>query len=342
MAGIAAEYGKELAGRLATASRRFRLPSAPGLAAVYRKELADHFASKRFIILLLLICLAGLSAVYAAGQTIRSEVSGSSRLDFAFLYLFTVSGGALPPFFSFIGFLGPLVGLALAFDSINDEQNRGTLSRLLSQPIYRDSVINGKFLAGLTTVAVMLFSIMVVTSGLGIRVLGVVPTDGEILRLLAFLVVSILYVAFWMALATVFSIFFRQTTTSALAGIAAWIFFTFFVPMIAGSLAAAFIRADELVDPRSVIEQSELRQMLSRISPNTLFLEATTAILVPSVRTLRQVMLLEEAIGMISSPLPLAQSLALIWPQVVGLLALTSICFAVAYWRFMTREVRSL
>src|SRR3990172_5791932 len=148
----------------------------PGLLAVYRKELADHFASRRFLILYALVCLTSLSAVFTAAQSIRSDVAGSSDLGFVFLFLFPTSSGPLPPFFSFIGFLGPLVGLALMFDSINGEQNRGTLSRLLSQPIYRDSVINGKFLAGLTTVSVMLVSIVIIVSALGGRVLGVVPT----------------------------------------------------------------------------------------------------------------------------------------------------------------------
>src|SRR3990170_7162614 len=204
----------------------------PGLMAILRKELADHFGSKRFIILYLLVCLAGASAVYTTGQSIRNELAGSTTPPFVFLLLFTASSDRLLPFISFIGFLGPLVGLALAFDSINGERNRGTLSRLLAQPIYRDSVINGKFLAALATVAVMLTSIVVVVSGLGIKLIGVVPTPEEAVRLAVFLAICILYVAFWMALATLFSLLLRQTATSALAGIASWIFFTFFLTMI--------------------------------------------------------------------------------------------------------------
>ena len=47
----------------------------PGFLAVYRKEMADQFSSKRFMILFTLILLAGLSATYTAAQSIRSEVS---------------------------------------------------------------------------------------------------------------------------------------------------------------------------------------------------------------------------------------------------------------------------
>jgi len=313
----------------------------PGLLAVYRKELADHLGSRRFVILFLLICLAGLSSVYVAAQSIRDELTGASAPQYTFLLLFTTSSGPLPPFFTFISFLGPLVGLALAFDAINSEQNQGTLSRLLSQPIYRDAVINGKFLAALTTVAVMLIGIVMIVSALGIIRLGVIPTWEELLRLIAFLVVCILFVGFWLALATAYSVLFRQTATSALAGIATWIFFTFFIPMIADTLASALLTVTNVPITEIVLRFENYRRMLARLSPNTLFQEATVAILRPRVRTLGPI-LLREAIGMIPNPLPLKQSLLLIWPQAVGLLALTAFCFAAAYVKFMTQEIRSL
>ncbi len=309
-----------------------------GLAAVYRKELADHLGSRRFIILFILILFAGLSSVYVAAQSIRDQVSSSQNV---FLLMFTTPSGPLPPFFTFISFLGPLVGLALAFDSINGEQNRGTLSRLLAQPIYRDAVVNGKFLAALTTVAIMLASIVVIVSALGIWILAIIPSTEELLRVIAFLIVCILYVGFWLALATTFSVLLRNTATAALAGIASWIFFTFFVSMIADSIANAVSSANTALDPNAILQTTQLRDMLARVSPNTLFQEATIAILMPQVRTLGPI-LLQDVIGLVPNPLPLAQSLLLVWPQVVGLLALMAICFAIAYIRFMTQEIRSL
>jgi len=309
-----------------------------GLLAVYRKELADHLGSRRFIILALLICLAGLSSVYVAAQSIRAEIADSRN---AFLLLFTTASGPLPTFITFISFLGPLVGLALAFDTINGEQNRGTLSRLLAQPIYRDAVINGKFLAALVTIAIMLASIFIVVSGLGILSLAVLPSPEELGRVLGFLIVCILYVGFWLALATMFSVLFRQTATAALAGIAAWIFFTFFVTMIADAIASALVTLDLLFDPDAMLQLENLRLNLARLSPSTLFQEATVALLMPKVRTLGP-LLVKDLIGMLPNPLPLHASLVLVWPQIAGLLALTAFCFAIAYIRFMTQEIRSL
>jgi ABC-2 type transport system permease protein len=309
-----------------------------GVLAVFRKELADHLGSRRFLILFGLILLAGMSSVYVAAQSIRDQISDSQN---AFLLLFTTASGPLPSFITFISFLGPLVGLALAFDSINGEWNRGTLSRLLAQPIYRDAVVNGKFLAALTTIALMLTSIFVIIGALGIWRLALIPTGEELLRVLVFLIICILYVGFWLALATTFSVLLRQTATAALAGIAAWIFFTFFVGMIADTFANIFAALNTVLDPAAALQAEQLRLMLARISPNTLFQEATLAVLAPKIRTLGPI-LLNDIIGALPNPLSLSQSLLLIWPQVVGLLALMALCFAIAYIKFMRQEIRAL
>ncbi len=309
-----------------------------GMFAVYRKELADHLGSRRFVILFLLILLAGLSSVYVAAQSIRDQVANARNV---FLLLFTTSSGPLPSFITFVGFLGPLVGLALAFDAINGEWNRGTLARLLAQPIYRDAVVNGKFLAALTTIAIMLTSLVVIVGALGIQILALIPSGEELARTVAFLVIAILYVGFWLALATTFSVLLRNTATAALAGIASWIFFTFFVTMIADATANALVSVNTLLDPGAMLQVAQLRDLIARISPNTLFQEATVAILTPQVRSLGPI-LFSQVVGLIPNPLRFSQSLLLIWPQVVGLGALTAVCFAVAYVKFMTLEIRSL
>ena len=76
--------------------------------------------------------------------------------EFLFLKLFTTSGNSIYSFATFIAFLGPLVGITLGFDAINNERSQGTLNRLAAQPIYRDSIINAKFLAGATVIPVRL------------------------------------------------------------------------------------------------------------------------------------------------------------------------------------------
>jgi ABC-2 type transport system permease protein len=313
-----------------------------GLGAVFWKELADHFNSKRFIILSLLIYVAGIVAIYVAAQNIRTGITENTQ--FIFLRLFIVSGENLP--FSFPFFLSlfiPIVGIALGFDAINSERASGNLSRILSQPLYRDSVVNGKFLAGLVTLAILVVSIVILVGGVGLRMIGVPPTAEEILRIFAFILVSIIYGAFWMALAVLFSVSFRRTATSALASIALWIFVFLFVPIIAQAIAGAVVPIGSNSSLDLIARNDEIYRTISRISPNTLYGEAVQVLLLPEMGNASSTLMLLSmyAGGMMPTPLSLGQSLLLVWPQLTGLIALTALCFAGSYIKFMREEIRA-
>ena len=68
---------------------------------------------------------------------------------------------------SVLSFLVPLLAIGLGFDAINSEYNRRTLSRILAQPIYRDALLFGKFLAGLLTISIRLVTLWLLVIGLG-------------------------------------------------------------------------------------------------------------------------------------------------------------------------------
>jgi len=307
---------------------------------VFWKELADNFRSWRFFIIFVIICLAAISATYTAGQTIIENVR-QTPTDFVFLRLFTTSGSTLPSFLFFLSFFGPLIGIIFGFDAVNSERTRGTLSMVLSQPLYRDSLINGKFLAGLTTIAIVIASIIVMISGLGFRMIGVTPDLGEIARIVVFFLICLLYVGFWLGLGILFSVLFKRAITSVLSAISIWLIFALFISMIAGLIADRVAPVNDQSEPNAVIEHQNVQDTAMRISPTTLFGEATETVLNPGTRTLRGLVLVTEIQGMISGPLSLGQSLLLIWPHLVTLFTLTAICFAISYVKFMREEIRS-
>jgi len=141
-----------------------------GFAAILKKELADHFTSYRFVILFALIAMVSLITAYMVGIQIRGA-EGQAKPGFVFLMVFT-EPGAMFSLVQFVVFFGPLVGLILGFDTINRERNEGTLSKRLAQPIYRDVVVNAKFLSGVVLITVMLVSIVLVITGLGLLLIG--------------------------------------------------------------------------------------------------------------------------------------------------------------------------
>ena len=308
-----------------------------GVWAVVGKEMADLLTSTRMLILELLILLTAFGTVYAAAQNLRDQ-TGEAR--FLFLKLFTTGQDPVPAFVSFLGFLVPLLAIALAFDSINGEFSQRTMSRVLAQPIYRDALLLGKFLAGLFTLALVLTTIWLLIMGLGILSLGVPPTGEEVARGLLFLLLTLCYGGVWLALAMVFSILFRQPATAALASIAVWLFFMVFWGITAQLLAQSLWPAQPGV-PATILVQANREMVLNRLSPNTLYGEAMLALLNPSVRSLGLVLPMQLQGAVLGAPLPLSQSVLLIWPHLTGLIAAIILLFAVGYILFQRQEVRA-
>ena len=211
-----------------------------------------------------------------------------------FLKLFTTGSSFIYSFATFIAFLGPLVGINLGFDAVSNERSLGTLNRLAAQPIYRDSIINAKFLAGTTAIFIIVATLGLYISAVGLLVIGIPPSFEEILWVVAFLLLAVVYICVWLALSIIFSVICKHAATVALAC----------------------------------------------ISPYYLFSEAASTILNPNVRSIG-VVTMNSYSGAVASSLPFSQSLLLIWPHLVVMVALAMVGFAIAYISFMRQEIRA-
>lgn len=320
-----------------------------GIFTILRKEMEDHFSSTRFLLISALIVMVGVIITSMVGMSIQEEVKGMAKPTLLFLMLFT-STGKLFSFVQFIGFFGPLIGIILGFDAINRERVQRTLSKLVSQPIYRDSIINAKFLAGVATIGIVLVAIVLIISGLGIRLIGVVPGAEEIWRLVIYLIASLLYIAFWLGISILFSVVFRSTATSALASLAVWIFFSFFISLGAGFLADAIAPVSQSgpggVDPEMLIKHEQVQRITSLFSPMTLYGDATSTILDPMRKTTRGLILMGPlerlSLTRFQNPLPFLQSLIIVIPHLISIVAITLLCFGVCYYVFMRQEIRTV
>jgi ABC-2 type transport system permease protein len=303
-----------------------------GLGVVTLKELSDHFTSTRMRVLEWLVVLTALAAVYGAIQQVRDVTAED---PFLFLRLFTTAREPLPSFVAFLSFLVPLMAIGLGFDAVNGEHNRRTLSRILSQPIYRDALLFGKFIAALTTLSVSLIALWLLVIGLGLIMLGIPPGGEEMARAFIFLLVTIAYAGVWLALAMLASVIFRSAATAALVTLGVWLFITVIWPALAPAVAEAVVSPDN--------QQALLltAQMLARLSPSTLFGECVLALLDPTTRTLGPVYLSQLQGAVMGSPLPLWDSVMVAWPQIVGLIAATILLFVGGYVAFQRQEVRA-
>jgi ABC-2 type transport system permease protein len=311
-------------------------------AVIVRKELADQIHSWRFIILAGLILLTFFGSMYVSITNISRATSNLQDPDRLFLYLklLTTSDGSLPPFHIFIGFLGPLLGISLGFDAINSEQSNGTLIRLMAQPVYRDSLINAKFVASLIVISTLFLSLSLLMIGSGLMITGVKIEPSEFIRIICFVLFSIIYVSFWLNLSILLSVKFRQAATSALTAIAIWLFFTIFYQILLNIVIRAFLPDPNGLTPGELASYNNIIIAFLHFVPSQLYTDATTTLLMPSVRSLGP-LTMEQMAGAIPSPLPLRESLLVVWPQVSGLIASTVVCFALSYYLFMRREIRT-
>jgi ABC-2 type transport system permease protein len=307
-----------------------------------RKEVADHVRSWRFIIMVGLILLTFLGAMYVSLKNISSAVANEQDPDrlFVYLKLLTTTDGTLPPFHIFITFLGPLLGIALGFDAINAEQNNGTLTRLLAQPVYRDNLLLAKFTGALIVISVLFLSLCLLMIGGGLIITGAPIEPVEFFRILGFIILSVLYVGFWLSLSICLSVVFKRAATSALTAIGIWLFFTVFYGIIINIIVTALLPDKYSLSPEAALAYNDLLLNLLRIAPGQLYMDATTTLLMPSVRSLGP-MTMEQMTGAIPSPLPLKESFMIVWPQVTGLIAAITVCFALTYYLFMRREIRT-
>ena len=328
----------------ARAARSAGVPA--GWRVIAAKEFADQVTSIRFLILTVVLALAAAAAVYSTAGALKNLASDASGAPSLFLLLFTRSADAsgIPPFTTFITFLGPLLGIAFGFDGINGERSEGTLPRLLSQPIYRDDVINGKFVAGLATILVILIAVVGIVAAVGIIQLGIQPGVEDVIRLGLWIILAAAYIGFWLGFALLCSVLLRRAATSALTALSVWLVVTIFAGLLVGLLAGllAPVPADASAGSPERLANVSMQVNLARIAPNQLFSEATALVLDPRLRTVTPDLITPgQADQAISGLLSIDQSVLVIWPQFIALIALTAGAFAVAYVAFMRQEVRA-
>jgi ABC-2 type transport system permease protein len=155
------------------------------------------------------------------------------------------------------------------------------------------------------------------------------------------------YVSFWLGISMLFSITFRSIATSALASIAMWIFFSFFTSLGATVVANALAPIPSSgADTETVVRHARIQQAVRLISPMELYSDATATIIDPMRKTTRSLVLMGPMERLLSSrfqnPLPLSQSILVVWPYITSLIAITLVCFGFSYAVFMRQEIRSV
>jgi ABC-2 type transport system permease protein len=293
---------------------------------------------RRFIILVAVFGLLLTVAIASVYLIVVQNIPGVA-MPRGFL------GRAAYTLVSMMSYFAPIIGLALGFDAISGEREKGTLKIVLAQPVYRDIVINGKFLAALLAITLATSIALIVSVGGSILVLGVTPTSEEVARLALFVVFSILFAMTYYGIAILLSTVSKRTTQSMIVGVVLWAIFSFVIPIIA-SLVAFTIRpmrfAQNITSPEErqrLIEEMRSRtaitETINSFTPNHHFSRIAQYIL--NVYT--EIMIGPRTPTNVRN-VSIMESLTSAWPKILVLVLVTAITFIASYMIFMRQEIR--
>ncbi len=222
---------------------------------VFEKEFSDLIRSKRLlciVIVYILFYLAGIAIVISAEQIPRNP------------FIF-----ALSSLTSSLAFLAPAIGIALGFDAISGEYEKGTLRVVLAQPIFRDSLILGKFLAAFTTISLAISASTAIVSSAAVIFLGFTITTDEVVKIILIVLFSILLSMVYYSLAVFISVLIKKSSHSAIISISLLVIFLLILPLIANLVAFAILgrppRIRMITGPLSPQKKKAMREAFEKI-----------------------------------------------------------------------------
>jgi len=310
----------------------------PGLTTVAKKEFLDHISSRKFLLIFGTLLIVVLVSALQGAQTQQGEGAPPTFLSLS--QTLTL----LRQMVTNISLVGGILAIALSFDAINREKTIGSLKILLSYPIHRDAVINGKFLGGLAVMVLVAITTFMVGIGAFVGVTGIPITVDSALRLITFLGMSIVYLTLFLGIGLLLSIMLSEPSTSLLGSVIVWLTSTSLLPNIGWAIASSVYppRLTEFSEASGQKfstfgpppEFDQLNSIISGISPSYSFETAANSILQTS----------KLEFGGFGPPvevtISLEQALMTALPYIVYLIAILVTIFSVCYVRFMREEIR--
>jgi ABC-2 type transport system permease protein len=316
---------------------------------VASKEFSDIVRGKRFLMLVIIFGLAMTAAVASTYLSLVGSSSGSSSIALPRGFLGAMANNLV----TMMTYFAPIMGLALGFDVISGEREKGTLKTVVAQPVYRDSVINGKFLAALGAVSLATIVASLVAIGGSVIALNVTPTIEDITRLSLFMLVAIIFSMVYYGIAAFLSTVCKRTSQSIIIGVVIWILFSFIIGTVASLIAFSampigfrpggnFTQNQTPAVIEALRSRTSLMNTIESITPNYHF-EQISQYLLQMYQGIR----LGPGGGGGFDPgttstrtATVIQSLGYAWPNMLVLVFVVAITFVASYMIFTRQEIR--
>ena len=339
---------------------------------IAEKEFRDHLSSKRFLVIFTVLLLLIVYGVYTgmnaydqelgqykslqSGESQISDQNNISALQIQIQHaealgdnntaqtlkekLGSLTSPVMPSILEVFNsiiiiftFLGMTLGASMGFDQISREREEGSIKFLAASPLYRDSIINGKTLGAIATLAIALAAAFLVMIAV-VMFMGVIPGLDDLLRILIFYIMAVLYCSVFLSIAMTMSVITKSTSMSVICTIgiiAALLLFS-----VLGTALSSVI-ADQLST-----NEYQVSDTISAISPINDF----GGTLWPGTGGIGQAILNKTSApqGVSTSQsapeLSLFDSLASVWVNILVLVVEIIIAFAISYVVFMRMDIR--
>ncbi|MCL5935310.1 MAG: ABC transporter permease [Firmicutes bacterium] len=214
-------------------------------SAIAIKEFRDIFRNKTFVTILGLLLLMSLVTVILGSAQVHQKVDAYQQ---SIEFLKSLGRTELPPmpnlnpiavsknFVNYIGMMGALLAMILGYNAFSKERKNGTLNLILSRPIYRDQVINGKILGNTMVLVTIIAAIGVSTLAFIGLTSGVTLSWAEVIKMLLFFFMSLLYLLIFFSLALWLSIKVPTKNNAILLTIIIWLVFAFIFPQVGDTM----------------------------------------------------------------------------------------------------------
>jgi len=377
-----------------------------GLTNIVRKEFIDHIRSGKFIIIFLIFLLLsayslheGINMHHDSLDRYKEHIEriedaedmvpmppgipehpGVVRMGEGMgvgwmperpsaLYAFMWMSMAIP-------ILGAILAVVMGFDLISKERQDRTLKTLLSHPIYRDEIVNGKAIGGLLVIIVAIG----MTFGLSLAMLlisDIVPTIGEFVSIALFGIISVVLLVSFFAIALMASVLFKNSGSSIIFALGIILVISLILPVIASPAAGLIVgdpperpemarfgyiirpaerpEGDDRVREMPVFEEEEwvewrkqnlahrerkrpITEAFAILSPATHFGEISTELDIGMGGMMGMIHLPGDDIP-VEDP-DIFDRLYAVWMNILALFVIPAIFFAIAYTKFMKLDIR--
>lgn len=209
---------------------------------IARKEFRAAFRNRIFITITVLFLGLSILSVYIGSTTKHAEM----RIYNETIAQLQAQGAAVLPaapeihtltilanLIEYVSMVGAILAVILGYNTLIEEKESGSLKLILSRPVFRDQLILGKLLGNGAVIAVLLGIVFVFNLVLLVLVGGIMPTLGEVTRLLIFMFMAFSYMLIFLSLAILLSIRMRDSATVFLIALVVWTVFSFVIPQMA-------------------------------------------------------------------------------------------------------------